>query len=369
MDPKKNYEIGQLVTKLIAKENLTYNESHSAFRHILNNEVSEINQGAFLASLTAKGETAEEVGAGWQAIYELDTTKISLPPDLVVVDNCGTGMDTFKTFNISTASALIGAADGVTMARHGARAISSKCGTVDMAELLGVDVECSVDFVKKSIIDSNIGLFNGMSSQVHPKALGRILSQISFGSPLNIAASLANPAQPKSALRGVYRPELIRPVLQVMDTIGYTEAIVVYGEISGQPKLGMDEASICGPTHCGKLKNGEISEFLIEPEKLGLGNYDYQQLAADPSPAVAAQRMIKLLAGQELGARRTAITLNASLIFLLRNMVATIADGIKMADELISDGSVLRTLEQWVEKQNANPDQGLQKLNLLLKGL
>ena len=116
----------------------------------------------------------------------------------------------------ATASSIVAAAGGLKIARHGARAITSHCGTVDIAECLGVDVECSVDIVAESIRSTGLGLFNGMSAKVHPQALGRILSQISFGSPLNIAASLANPALPRKAVRGVYSREMLKPVALVI---------------------------------------------------------------------------------------------------------------------------------------------------------
>ncbi|MCP4672127.1 MAG: anthranilate phosphoribosyltransferase, partial [Desulfobacula sp.] len=182
--PVSNQEFGAIITRLIKKENLTRQEAQQAFVYILNNEVTDMHQGAFLASLTAKGETKQEVAGAWEAIYNLDTTKVTLNNGIQAVDNCGTGMDTFKTFNISTAASIITAAGGVAMARHGARAITSSCGTVDMAEALGVDVECNAQLVTKSIETAGVGLFNGMSPEIHPKALGRILSQINFGSTL-----------------------------------------------------------------------------------------------------------------------------------------------------------------------------------------
>ncbi|MCK5350344.1 MAG: anthranilate phosphoribosyltransferase, partial [Desulfobacula sp.] len=219
-----NKEFGSIITRLIQKENLTRNEAKQSFASVLSNEVTDMQQGAFLAALTAKGETKEEVAGSWEAIYDLDTTKVDLESDIKTVDNSGTGMDTFKTFNISTAASVIAAAGGIPMARHGARAITSVCGTVDMAEALGVDVECTADLVVKSIKTAGLGLFNGMSPHIHPMALGRILSQIYFGSTLNIAASLANPALPSIGVRGVYSKEIILPVANVMKEIGYKSA-------------------------------------------------------------------------------------------------------------------------------------------------
>ena len=362
---QKNRQFGQIITRLIGRENLSREESFSAFCMILNNEVTDMQQGAFLAALTGKGETAAEVAGGWQAVYELDTKKVALDK-LPIVDNCGTGMDSFKTFNISTAASLVAAAGGVIVARHGARAITSSCGTVDMAEGLGVDVECSVDVVEKSIRQAGIGLFNGMSPEVHPMALGRILSQIHFGSPLNIAASLAHPAMPKVAVRGVYSSTLLHPVADVMQKIGYTDALVVYGAITGSDK-GMDEGSVCGTTFCVQLKDGIKREFSFSPEECGLGLHDPQLLAADGERDSAVLKMYRLLAGRGDVAQSDAVLLNSALIFFVQNSVPTIAAGVEKARELLFSGQVLTALKRWVEVQNRTPSVGLAKLSELEK--
>ncbi len=360
MDLKKNQKLGQIITRLIAKENISQEESHEAFCMVLEGEVSDMQQGAFLAALTAKGETAGEVAGGWRAVYELDTKKVDLA-DLAIVDNCGTGMDSFKTFNISTAASLVAAAGGVTMARHGARAITSSCGTVDMAECLGVDVECSVDLVAKSIRQAGIGLFNGMSPEVHPMALGRILSRICFGSPLNIAASLAHPALPRVGLRGVYSPSLLGPVAEVMQAIGYTDALVVYGGISGSDK-GMDEGSVCGETSGVHLKNGTFTTLSFHPEDCGLKTHAPQLLAADPDKKSAAVKMYQLLAGKGEQARIDAVLLNSGLIFYTQDTVATLTEGVDKARDLLLSGQALVSLNRWIEVQNNDPAAGFAKL-------
>ncbi|WP_457576959.1 anthranilate phosphoribosyltransferase [Desulfomarina sp.] len=357
---EKNKILGELITRLIAKTDLTRDESFSAFQMILNNEVSEMQQGAFLAALTAKGENAAEVAGGWQAVYDLDTEKVILD-DLEVVDNCGTGMDSFKTFNISTAAALVGSAGGIHIARHGARAITSARGTVDMAESLGVDMECDVNTVANSIRECGIGLFNGMSPRVHPMALGRILSQICFGSPLNIAASLANPALPGIAVRGVYSPVLLRPVAEVMDAIGYRNGIIVYGAITGSDR-GMDEASVCGSTRGIHLFQGNFEELTFSPEDLGLRTHNPESIAADSNHHDASLNMIRLLAGQGDDARNDAVILNSGLLFYVREMVPSIREGVDRAREILLSGRGLTQLEKWVEIQNEDPAAGLAKL-------
>ncbi|MFH0785476.1 MAG: anthranilate phosphoribosyltransferase [Pseudomonadota bacterium] len=364
MDMEKNRALGQIITRLINKENLGQDESYTAFCQVLNNEVSDMQQGAFLAALTAKGETAAEVAGGWRAVYELDTNKVVIGDG--VVDNCGTGMDSFKTFNISTAASLVAAAGGVPIARHGARAITSSCGTVDMVEALGVDVECPVELVEKSINQAGIGLFNGMSPAVHPMALGRILSQICFGSPLNIAASLAHPALPKIAVRGVYSPALLLPVAEVMQAIGYTDALVVYGGIDGSDK-GMDEASVCGTTSGVRLQNGVVSQFAFQPEDCGLKCHLPEGLQPDSDRQSAAVKMYQLLAGRGDAARLDAVILNAALVFFVKGMVVTISQGVEKAREILLSGQGLATLRRWVEVQNSDPAAGFAKLAMLAK--
>lgn len=363
MHENANRELGLQITRMLRGENLNRQEAYDAFAMVLGNEVTEMQQGGFLAALTGKGETAAEVSGGWEAVYQLDTNKVDLT-DLSLVDNCGTGMDTFKTFNISTAASIVAAAGGVKIARHGARAITSSCGTVDMAESLGVDVECPVDLVADSIRTAGIGLFNGMSGQVHPMALGRILSQIRFGSPLNIAASLAHPAMPRKAVRGVYSRELLAPVSEVMQQIGYTDAIVIYGTIDGSDK-GMDEASVCGTTYCARVHEEEVSFFELTPEQCGLGRFPCDTLAADENREIAAFRMSQLLAGNGDAAREAAVTLNAGLIFLVDGLVETAAEGVAMARTLLKSGAALETLRLWVQTQNRDPEKGLDRLNAM----
>jgi anthranilate phosphoribosyltransferase len=157
------------------------------------------------------------------------------------------------------------------------KAISSKCGTVDLCETLGVDVECSVEKVRESIERCGLGLFNGTSAEVHPMGLGRILSQIRFGTTLNIAASLANPAFPKIAVRGVGAPEQIEPTIKVMQRIGYEKGIVFHG-FNNDMSAGMDELSTLGISRIGYFNKNEVEYFETTPEAEGLSKGDYSDI-------------------------------------------------------------------------------------------
>ncbi|HSV42074.1 MAG TPA: anthranilate phosphoribosyltransferase, partial [Methanomassiliicoccales archaeon] len=262
MEGKLKY-FGSKVDALIRGNDITRAEARDLFREVLLNQQPDLQQGAFLAAMVAKGATPEELAGSWEAIYEIDTNKVRPDVPGPLVDNCGTGMDTIKTFNISTAASIVAAADGIYMAKHGARAITSKCGTVDVVEALGVDVECDTSVVKRSIENAGIGMFNGMSAKVHPQALGRILSQIRFGTVLNMAGSLANPAMPTIGVRGVYSKEMVMPVAKTMREIGYARAYVVHG-LDAHGKRGLDELSTLGLTHVAELHNdGTITESVL----------------------------------------------------------------------------------------------------------
>ncbi len=363
MSAENDRSFGTTITGLIRKQDLSRDEAKQLFLTLLNNDTTEMQQGAFLAALAAKGETEQEVAGAWEAIYEADTVKVLITGDAPLVENSGTGMDTFKTFNISTAASIVAASQGIPMARHGARAITSVCGTVDMAEALGVDVECDAETVAKSIETSGIGLFNGMSPRIHPRALGRILSQIYFGSTLNIAASLANPALPSIGVRGVYSREMILPVARVMKEIGYRDAIVVHGTV-GDTGLGMDEASVCGTTYCARFTGGgDINEFEINPADFGMGTNSREELTPSPDPDQETKRFARLMGNRTNGARKEAVLLNAALIFTAAGISRDIGQGINRAADALESGSAFKTLEKWVSAQSSNPESSLKRLH------
>ncbi|MDY6905173.1 MAG: anthranilate phosphoribosyltransferase [Thermodesulfobacteriota bacterium] len=366
IDGNTDRYIGDIISRLSRRQDLTRRQADQAFTTILNDATTPVQQGAFLGALVTKGETAEEIAGAWDAIFHQDTVTAPIDSDLGVVENSGTGMDTFKTFNISTAAAIIAASQGIPMARHGARAITSACGTVDMAECLGVDVECSPEMVTKSIENANIGLFNGMSPAIHPGALGRLLSQIHFGSTLNIAASLANPALPKIGLRGVYSRKMVIPVIQVMKAIGYEKAIVLHGSVDHpdhDPASGMDEASVCGPTFCARLtETGEIETFTLYPKTLGLGKGDPMELAPVMDMHAETRRFAELISNRDNSLRKEAVLLNAALIFDVAGIVPDITSGLETATRALENGDALNTLTAWVTTQNHDPEKGRKTL-------
>lgn len=233
---------------------------------------------------------------------------------------------------------------------------------MDILEALGVDVECDPEIVTRSIERAGIGIFNGMSPKVHPMALGRILSRISFGTVLNIAASLANPAMPDYGVRGVYSRELLQRAPVVMREIGYRKALVVHG-LAGDGVYGMDEASTLGETLVAELKeNGSIQYYSFLPEDLGIQRPLPQDLKPAADVKEEAYRMVWLLSGEENGARRDIVCLNAGLVLYLMGIAGTIKEGYHDSLEIIRSGKALQKLWDWVREQNVRPEAGISRL-------
>ena len=364
---KRGSERSDRGSTIIEGRDLSREDARDMFRQVLLNEQPDLQQGAFLAAITAKGATPQEIAGSWEAIYEIDTIKVSVVVDGPLTDNSGTGMDALKTFNISTAAAIVAAADGVVMAKHGARAITSRCGTVDMAEALGVDMECDAATVKRSIESVGIGMFNGSSPLVHPTALGRILSQIRFGTILNIAGSLANPALPRHGVRGVYSQDMLIPTLSTMREIGYQRAMVFTGSNADGSK-SLDELSTLGPTKVMELdRSGEINTYTITPEDLGIPRAREQDLLSSGDIATEAVRLLRILGGEERGPRQDIVCLNAAPLLCMNGRATDLADGIDRARSIIENGRAMERLRMWAKVQSRDPAAGRERLEGLIE--
>lgn len=354
-------EFGRNIQRLIEKQHLSRETCHAMFRQLLENSQPDLQQGAFLAALAAKGETVDEIATAWEAILELDTTRINIDGGSPLVENSGTGMDALKTFNVSTAAAVVAASAGVRMARHGARALTSMCGTVDLLDELGIDVACSVEQVGRSIDRAGIGIFNSMSPRVHPNALFRILSQIRFGSTLNIAASLASPCRPTHGLRGVYAEPVIGKVADIMQAIGYRRAMVVHG-FDTDRKNGMDEISTIGPTAVEEFfPDGSRTSYRLEPEDMGLKRSIYPAVAATGDVRCEAIRFLQVIAGARYPERIDMVCANAGAILYVVGRAADLHSGVSAGRELIDNGLALRKMCQWIVTQGNSQGKGLQR--------
>ena len=352
---------GWNIQKLIEKNELTRQESYEMFKQVLLNQQPDIQQGAFLSALVSKGETPQEIAGAWQAIVKHDTNCVEDEFEVPLVENSGTGMDQLKTFNVSSAAAVVAAAGGARLARHGARALTSSCGTVDLFETIGINVECDVETVAKSIKETGIGLFNGMSTKVHPQSLARIFSQIRFGSTLNVAASLASPCRPTHALRGVYSENLIQKVSEVMKEIRYERAMIVHGFDSKKEK-GMDELSNIGESVVHEFfPDGSEKTYSLAPEDAGLKRAGYTSIAATGKIKQETIRFMKVIAGTGHQECVDITCLNAGAILCLIGKAKDIKSGVESCREIIHSGRALTKLSEWVLHQTDSKKDGIKR--------
>ena len=359
-------DFGAMVGRLIRRENLTREEARECWRQICTEEQPDLPQGAFIAALKAKPETPEEVAGTFEALYEYDTIKVKVDTSSPLIDNCGTGGDVLKTLNISTGAGIIAAACGQSVVRHAARAVSSHCGAIDVIEALGVNVESAPEMPKQSLQQAGICTWNGFLPMIHPKALARLLSQIRFGSTINIVGPLLNPTMPSYKVMGVSSLEMIDIEVQVLRELGFQGAFVMHG-LEANSERGMDEISTLGPTHIAELRaDGRIERYTVMPEDFGLRRAQFTDLASSRNVHEDALALLRVLMGKDDGPRHDIICLNAAPMLYIMGQARSLREGMAMASETIANGSALEKLRAWVTWQNATPTDGLPTLERML---
>jgi anthranilate phosphoribosyltransferase len=360
-------EFGAIVVRLTHGENITREEAKECWRQICEEEQTDLQQGAFIGALRAKPETPEEVAGTFEALYEYDTTKVQVDTPEPLIDNCGTGADTLKTLNISTGAAVVAAACGLYVVRHAARAISSHCGACDVVEALGVNVEAEMSIPKQSIEKAGIGIWNAFLPQVHPKTLARVLSQVRFGSTINLVGPLLNPTMPAYKVMGVPTVDMIEIEVQTLRELNFRRAFVMHG-LDANSQKGMDEVSTLGPTHVSELKeDGTIDSYELNPEDLGLARAQFEDVASSGDVDQDALALLRVLTGKEEGPRADIVCLNAAPLLYVMGKAQDLKGGIELARQAIADGRALEKLRSWVTWQNEKPEDGLPALEAVLE--
>lgn len=371
MDNKEDRwrKFGAVVVRLTHGENISREEARECWRQICEEEQSDLQQGAFISALRAKGETPEEVAGTFEALYEYDTLKVQVNTPAPLLDNCGTGADTLKTLNISTGAAVVAASLGVYVVRHAARAISSNCGAIDVVEALGVNVESAPELPKQSIENAGICAWNAFLPQVHPKTLARVLSQIRFGSTINLVGPLLNPTRPAYKVMGVPSRDMIDIEAQTLRALGFRKAFVMHGLEEGSGK-GMDEISTLGPTHVAEFgEDGAIRNFVLTPEEFGIPRPRFEEIASSRDVKKDALALLRVLAGKDRGPRGDIISLNAAPLLCLAGKAQNLKQGLATAREALAGGQALAKVRDWVSWQNARPEDGLPILEKMLAQL
>lgn len=365
-DEHRLRDFGAIVARLTRGEDISRAEARDCWRQICEEVQPDLQQGAFIAALKAKKETPEEVAGTFEALYELDTVKVEVNTPQPIIDNCGTGADALKTFNVSTGAAIVAAACGLYVVRHAARAISSNCGAVDVVEALGVDVESAPELPKQSIERAGIGVWNAFLPAVHPKTLGRVLSQIRFGSTINIVGPLLNPTMPRYKVMGVPSVDMIDIEVRTLRELGFNRAFVMHG-LDEAGSRGMDEISTLGATHVAELfPDGSIKRSTLNPRELGLAPARFEDIASSRDVERDALILLRVILGRDDGPRSDIVCLNAAPLLLVMGKAQTLAQGMAAARAAIRSGKAFEKLREWVQWQNATPQSGAAKLERMV---
>ena len=343
--------IREAIEKIVNKTDLTYEEAYQVMNEIMNGETTQTQNAAFLAALSTKSaqaETADEIAGCAEAMRE-HATKVE-HPGMEVLEIVGTGGDGAHSINISTTSAIIAASAGVKVAKHGNRAASSKCGTADCLEALGVNIRQKPELCRKLLENPGICFLFAQEYHASMKYVGAIRRELGFRTVFNILGPLTNPASPSMMLLGVYDEYLVEPLARVLYSLGVQRAMVVYG----QDKL--DEISLSAPTTVCEVDNGIYRSYVITPEIFGLKRCEKADLeGGTPEENAAVTRGI--LSGEVTGPKRDAVLLNAGAALFIAGKTDSLAGGISMAAQLIEDGSALRTLETFIRESNEGCDE------------
>ena len=340
--------IKEAIVKIVSKEDLSYDEAYAVMNEIMSGQTTATQNAAFLAALSTKSARAETIDeiAGCAAAMRDHATRVD--PGMEVFEIVGTGGDNAGSFNISTTAALVCAAGGVKVAKHGNRAASSRSGTADCLEALGVNIHQSPARCVELLNEAGMCFFFAQKYHTSMKYVGPIRKELGFRTVFNILGPLTNPASPQVQLLGVYDEYLVEPLAQVLIGLGVKRGMVVYG------KDKLDEISLSAPTAVCEFQNGWFKAYTITPEDFGLERCAKSDLVGG-TPAENARITLDILNGQR-GHKRNAVLLNAGAGLYLNGKAETMADGVKLAADLIDSGNALETLRRVIEVSNRPED-------------
>lgn len=336
--------IKEAISKIVNKEDLTYSEAYEVMNEIMSGNTTATQNAAFLAALStksAKAETTDEI-AGCAAAMREHATKVVT--DMELFEIVGTGGDGAHSFNISTTSALVAAAGGMKVAKHGNRAASSKCGTADCLEALGVNIDQDPQKCVELLDKVGMCFFFAQKYHTSMKYVGAIRKELGFRTVFNILGPLTNPGSPKMQLLGVYDEYLAEPLTQVLINLGVKRGMVVYG----QDKL--DEISMSAPTTICEFKDGWYKKYVICPEDFGFTRCTKKDLEGG-TPEENAKITRDILNGEK-GHKRNAVLMNAGAALYIGSKADSMKDGIALAAELIDSGKAVETLDKFIELSN-----------------
>ncbi len=333
----------EAIAKVVAREHLTEGEAREAMEEIMAGRATDAQIASFITALRMKGETVDEI-AGCARAMRSNALRVE-PSRGSLVDTCGTGGDMMDTFNISTTAAFVVAACGLAVAKHGNRAVSSRSGSADVLEALGVRIDLAPELVARCIDETGIGFLFAPALHVAMKHAVRARREVGIRTVFNVLGPLTNPAGARIQLMGVFDPGLTEPLARVLRRLGVDAAFVVHGE------GGLDEISTIGPTRVTEIKEDSIESYYITPEDFGFPRTTPDELRGG-EPRDNAQITLDILRGGR-GPRRDVVVLNAAAALVAGGKADGFAEGARLAGEAIDSGEALRRLEALREFTNS----------------
>jgi anthranilate phosphoribosyltransferase len=323
------------LNQLINGQDLSFAEMQALMRQVMSGELTHAQMAAILVALRIKGESVDEIAAAASVMREL-STKVATLASPHLIDTCGTGGDGIQTFNVSTVSALVAAAAGAKVAKHGGRSVSSSCGSADVLEALGVNVNLTPAQVASAVEEIGIGFMFAPNHHSAMKHAAPVRRELGVRTLFNLLGPLTNPANAKRQIMGVFSPALTVKLAQVLQQLGSEHVLVVCGAD------GMDEISFTGDSHIAELKNGQVTEYTINPSQFGMPTHQLASIQIDN--AEQSKAMILAVLNGELGAARDIVLLNAGAAIYVAGLADCLAAGINKAAEVIDQGLALAKL-------------------------
>ncbi len=337
----------EAIEQLLAGTPLTREQARNVMDQVMAGEATPVQVAGVLIALRAKGETVEEM-AGFVDSMRAHATPLELPAG--AVDTCGTGGDRAGTFNISTAAAFVAAGAGIPVAKHGNRAASSRCGSADVLEALGVDITLGADGVRRCIDVAGMGFCFAPTFHPAMRHAGPARRELGVRTVFNVLGPLANPGRVRRQALGVGAPSLAPLMIRVLKDLGHERALVFYGED------GLDELTTTGPSHVFQLSDGEVTDYELEPQRLGLRHAQAEDLRGGTPPENAAL-LRQVLAG-EAGPRREVVLLNAAAALLAAGRTEEWPEAIAVASESLDSGRARQVLERLVQASTTPSPSG-----------
>ena len=336
-------DIQTAIKKVIAREDLSGDEMNSVMQQIMTGECTPSQIGGFLVGLRMKGESVDEISAAARVMREL-ATRVEVSGDHLV-DTAGTGGDSSGSFNISTASALVAAAAGARVAKHGNRSMTSNSGSADVLETAGVKLDITPEQVRDCVEQVGVGF---MFAPAHHGAMKHAIGarkEMAVRTIFNVLGPLTNPAGAPNQVIGVFDGDLIEPMASVLKQLGSNHVMVVHAED------GMDEISISAPTHVAELKQGEVSIYTVSPSDFGMESAALDELRVDSAEQSLA--MIRAVLADNPGPARDIVCLNAGAAIYVSGCADSLAAGVEAARAAISSGKAAAVLQNLVARSNA----------------